>query len=161
MDRCKHIFKLSQGEYVAPLKLEEVFSRSALVNQVFVDGNTLSAFPVALVVPEVENLRRAILSKQSPDKSNGTEFPGNAENQSVEEICRDPAAKKLVLEDLKRHADAAGLMGFEKVKSVMLIAEAFSIENGMLTPTLKIARNAVRTYYAEELSKLFKSEPGI
>ncbi|KAM7541672.1 hypothetical protein Aperf_G00000006882 [Anoplocephala perfoliata] len=161
VDRCKHIFKLSQGEYVAPMKLEEVFGRSTLVNQIFVDGSSFGAYPVALVIPKLDNLRQAIFSKRSSGKNDGTEPSRDDEDRSLEAICRNPAAKKLILEDLKRHADGAGLMGFEKVKNITLVAEAFSIENGMLTPTQKIARNVVRAYYAEELSKLFKAEPAI
>lgn len=85
----------------------------------------------------------------------------NEENRSIEEICSDPEVKKIILEDLMKHAEKAGLMGFEKVRNITLITESFTIENGMLTPTQKIARNTVRIRYADELSKLFKAEPAI
>lgn len=71
MDRCKHIFKLSQGEYVAPEKIESVYMESRFVSQVFVDGDTEQAYPVAIVVPEVETLVQHINSKAGSGTANG------------------------------------------------------------------------------------------
>lgn len=72
VDRLKHIFKLSQGEYVAPEKLEQVYQTSNLVSQIFVDGNTLRSYPVALVVPEGEALIK-IMSSLAPSAKNSIE----------------------------------------------------------------------------------------
>ncbi|CDS37335.1 long chain fatty acid coenzyme A ligase 1 [Echinococcus multilocularis] len=157
VDRCKHIFKLAQGEYIAPEKLELVYQRSPLINQIFVDGDAHSTFPVALVVPEVEPLLKA-LSNYSP-KSLREPILDAQNKPSLEDICADPRAKKIVMADLKSLSEAAKFMGFEKVKNIKLIPEPFSIDNLMLTPTQKIARPAVRKRYAEELVNLYKEHP--
>lgn len=54
IDRKKHVFKLAQGEYIAPEKLEKVYSESRFINQIFVDGDSLFSFIVAVVVPEAD-----------------------------------------------------------------------------------------------------------
>ncbi|CAH8623248.1 unnamed protein product [Heterobilharzia americana] len=58
IDRCKNVFKLSQGEYVAPERLENIYLLSPLIEQIFVDGNSLYNFPVAIVVPNVKELTK-------------------------------------------------------------------------------------------------------
>jgi len=50
IDRCKNIFKLSQGEYVAPEKLENIFAKSPYIAQSMVYGNSLKSCTIAIVV---------------------------------------------------------------------------------------------------------------
>ena len=56
IDRKKHIFKLSQGEYLAPEKIENVYIRCNLVAQIMVYGNSLKSSAVAIIVPEEEQV---------------------------------------------------------------------------------------------------------
>jgi len=47
--------------------------------------------------------------------------------------------------------------GLEKIKKVHLTAEAFSIENDLLTPTMKIKRNIARKAYAAQIEKMYEN----
>ena len=57
IDRKKNIFKLSFGEYIAPEKLENIFKLSKSVSEIFVDGDPLESFLVAVIVPNMKVLQ--------------------------------------------------------------------------------------------------------
>lgn len=56
IDRSKHIFKLAQGEYVAPEYLETIYTRSSFIAQCFVEGDPMKTCTVAIVVPDEETV---------------------------------------------------------------------------------------------------------
>ncbi|XP_064367110.1 long-chain-fatty-acid--CoA ligase 1 isoform X2 [Dromaius novaehollandiae] len=141
IDRKKHIFKLAQGEYIAPEKIENVYLRSEPLAQVFVHGESLQAFLIAIVVPDPETLRNWA-------KKRG--FEG-----SYEELCKNKDLKKLILEDMVRIGKESGLKSFEQVKDIAMHAEMFSIENGLLTPTLKAKRPELRKYFKLQIDELY------
>jgi len=58
IDRSKNIFKLSQGEYIAPEKLENIFSLSPYIAQTFVYGDSLRNVTVAIIVPDPDKLKK-------------------------------------------------------------------------------------------------------
>nr|CAH8869542.1 unnamed protein product [Trichobilharzia regenti] len=143
VDRVKSIFKLAQGEYVAPEKLETIYQTCNLVNQILVDANSNSSFLVAIVVPDFDELRE-LFSKSEPGLL----------NLSDQNLCQLGNVKQIILNSLNRIAADNNLKGFEKLKRIELIHEAFTIENGFLTPTLKISRNKARKAYADVVNKL-------
>uniref|UniRef100_H0Y9Z9 Long-chain-fatty-acid--CoA ligase n=3 Tax=Homininae TaxID=207598 RepID=H0Y9Z9_HUMAN len=143
IDRKKHIFKLAQGEYIAPEKIENIYMRSEPVAQVFVHGESLQAFLIAIVVPDVETLC-------SWAQKRG--FEG-----SFEELCRNKDVKKAILEDMVRLGKDSGLKPFEQVKGITLHPELFSIDNGLLTPTMKAKRPELRNYFRSQIDDLYST----
>ena len=60
IDRSKNIFKLSQGEYSAPEKLENIFVLSPFIEQSFVYGDSLKNCVVAIVVPDIKEVAKFV-----------------------------------------------------------------------------------------------------
>eukprot|EP01138_Halocafeteria_seosinensis_P003925 gb/GECG01004013.1/.p1 GENE.gb/GECG01004013.1/~~gb/GECG01004013.1/.p1 ORF type:complete len:716 (+),score=77.44 gb/GECG01004013.1/:1-2148(+) len=141
IDRKKNIFKLSQGEYVAPEKIENVYTRSSLVAQAFVYGDSLQPFLVGVVVPDPEVAEEWAKSNNMPT--------------DVNELCRSEAFRSAVMDTMNQEADASALKGFERVKDVVLEPEMFSVENGMLTPTFKLKRHQLKEKYSKEIERMY------
>ncbi|KAK5851164.1 hypothetical protein PBY51_001980 [Eleginops maclovinus] len=141
IDRKKNIFKLAQGEYIAPEKIENVYVRSGSVAQVFVHGDSLQSCLIAIVVPDPDTL------------------PGLAKslgcNGPIEELCKNTEIKKVILSDMTKLGKEAGLKSFEQVKDVYLHPEQFTIENGLLTPTLKAKRAELKNLFQPQIDKLY------
>ncbi|XP_077000644.1 long-chain-fatty-acid--CoA ligase 1 isoform X4 [Tamandua tetradactyla] len=143
IDRKKHIFKLAQGEYIAPEKIENIYIRSEPVAQVFVHGESLQAFLIAIVVPDVETLCHWAQKRG---------FEG-----SFVELCRNKDVKKAILEDMVQLGKDGGLKPFEQIKGIALHPELFSIENGLLTPTMKAKRPELRNYFRSYIDELYST----
>ncbi|KAK1154068.1 long-chain-fatty-acid--CoA ligase 1 [Acipenser oxyrinchus oxyrinchus] len=141
IDRKKHMFKLSQGEYIAPEKIENVYLRSAALLQVFVHGDSLQSHLIGIVVPDPEV------------------FTGWAQEKGIvgsyDELCRNQEVKKAILEDMTRLGKEAGLKSFEQVKDLYVHPEMFSIFNGLLTPTMKARRADIRKRFQGQISRLY------
>uniref|UniRef100_A0A671W941 Long-chain-fatty-acid--CoA ligase n=1 Tax=Sparus aurata TaxID=8175 RepID=A0A671W941_SPAAU len=140
-DRKKHIFKLAQGEYIAPEKIENVYNLSDPVAQIFVHGDSLQACLVGIVVPDPDFLPIWI-------KKKGIEG-------SYSELCKNKDVKTAILEDILRLGKEAGLKSFEQVRDITLHPEMFSVQNGLLTPTLKAKRTELRNCFREQIDDLY------
>ncbi|XP_053735911.1 long-chain-fatty-acid--CoA ligase 1-like isoform X1 [Synchiropus splendidus] len=142
VDRKKHIFKLAQGEYIAPEKIENIYLRSESVAQVFVHGDSLQACLVAVVVPDPDFL------STWTKKTLGLEG-------SFNDLCINQEVKAAILTDMVQLGKAAGLKSFEQVKAIYIHKEQFSVNNGLLTPTLKAKRNEMRLFFKPQIEELY------
>ena len=91
-NRRKNIFKLAQGEFVAPEKLENVYVESALVRQVFVGCADLSLFPgqsgvLAVVVPDFDVLEKIAQLRASSGYSAADTHVFHKDRKYVMESC--------------------------------------------------------------------------
>uniref|UniRef100_A0A668AK69 Long-chain-fatty-acid--CoA ligase n=1 Tax=Myripristis murdjan TaxID=586833 RepID=A0A668AK69_9TELE len=141
IDRKKHIFKLAQGEYIAPEKIENIYIRSDPVAQIFVHGDSLQACLVGIVVPDPDFL------------------PGWVKKRGIEgsysELCKNMDVKNAILEDILMVGKEGGLKSFEQVRQIALHPEMFSVQNGLLTPTLKAKRTELRNHFREQIDALY------
>jgi len=142
IDRKKHIFKLSRGEYIAPERVESAYLRSLFISQIFIDGDSYEDFVVAIVVPDEEYLAK--YCKQN--KMNGT----------FKELCQDENMRRIIFNDMEKCALNHGLFSHEKVKNIYLHSEQFNLENDFVTPTLKLRRINLRSYFKQIMQNLYK-----
>ncbi|NXA50330.1 ACSL6 ligase, partial [Nothocercus julius] len=143
IDRKKHIFKLAQGEYIAPEKIENIYIRSDPVAQIYVHGDSLQAFLVGIVVPDSEVM------------------PGWAKKRGFDgtygELCKNKDLQRAIMEDMVRLGKESGLHSFEQVKAIYIHSDMFSVQNGLLTPTLKAKRPELRDYFKRQIEELYSS----
>ena len=102
VDRVKNIFKLQQGEYIAPEKIENIYVRSKYVAQVFVYGNSYKSNLIAIVVPE-----ETVVNEWAAQNNVEGDF---------KTLCMNKQLKKTVIDDMTKLGKEGGLKGFEKVK---------------------------------------------
>jgi len=145
IDRKKNIFKLSQGEYIVPEKIENKLAHSHLIGQIFVYGDSLQHFLVAIVVPD-----RPALEKWCAE--NGVAFEGDS---GYAELLQSPRINKLYIDEMVHKAREAGLFGFEIPHKAHITQVAFTPDNDILTPTFKLKRNEAKKYFYDQIKSLY------
>lgn len=146
IDRKKNIFKLAQGEYIAPEKIECIYEQCPFVSQVYVYGESIKSTLIAIV----------ILENQYVTENKPAQF----KDKSVEDLSRDSEFNAFLLEQLGKTV-AGDLFGFEQVKRIVIYPEekAFTIDNDMLTPSFKKKRHNIKINYKKVLDELYKGLP--
>ncbi|KAI7865268.1 hypothetical protein BDF14DRAFT_1827145 [Spinellus fusiger] len=142
VDRKKNIFKLAQGEYVIPEKIENTYCRDPLVAQIFVHGDSLERYLVAIIVPDPDILN--IVAQQVVKDT----------TLNYEQQCRHPAIHAEVMKRLTQLGKTSGLRGFELVRSVYLESVPFTSER-ILTPTFKLKRHEAKIFYRVQITKMY------
>ena len=140
-DRKKDLFKLSNGKYVAPQLIESLLKQSEFVSQVVVVG-TGRKQPVALIVPEWENLNEALTEAGEKD------LP---KDRTI--LSKHPAAVKMVQQDISSLTST--LTDYERIRRVALLPHEFTIDGGELTPTLKVKRRVIDERFADVIESLY------
>eukprot|EP00937_MAST-01D_sp_MAST-1D-sp2_P001637 g1637.t1 len=158
IDRKKNIFKLAQGEYVAPEKLEGVAQSSPLIAQAFIYGDSLKHQLVSVVVPDHEALK---------DWARGQGLDGLQAGPGVDAegvvapwyaaLAALPEVKTAIMDELVDTAKAAGLKGFEKAKECHVEPRPFDAERGLLTPTFKPKRPQLRKHYQAQIDAMYEA----
>lgn len=143
IDRKKNIFKLAQGEYVAPEKLENIYHRNPFVAQIFIHGDSLESHVVAVIVPDEEAVK-AWAAKE------------NIKWEGLAKMVQRPELKATIKKELDQTAKTAKLQKFEMVREFHLTAEPFTQENDLLTPTFKLKRPQAHKKYKKEIDALYE-----
>ena len=139
-ERIKDLFKTANGKYVAPQMIEGLLMLDPIFEQVAVIGDGYK-FISALISPNWD-----ILKKEAHERGLNTE-------RSTADLAQDHEIRRL----LHAHIEQAqvSIANYEMIKRFTILAEPFSMENGELTPTLKIKRNVVYKHYAQAISDMY------
>jgi len=143
IDRKKNLFKLAQGEYIAPEKIENIYARCPLVAQAFVYGDSFKHQLVGIIVPDSE-----VLFPWAKQQGIKKSFPS---------LCKDKDIIASILDGIQAEGRIAGLAGFEQVQAICLVPEPFSVDNDLLTPTFKLKRHQAKERYKSEIDALYTS----
>ncbi len=141
-DRIKNLIVTSGGKNVAPQVVESALKQWEVVAQVVVIGDG-RPFCTALIVPNEEAFR-AFLRAQGIDAS-----------AQLAELCTDSRVLRAVMRELEHYQ--RDLAKYERVRRVALLPEPLTIENGLLTPTLKVKRKEVLARFADQIERLYSN----
>ncbi|OLY79044.1 Long-chain-fatty-acid-CoA ligase 5 [Smittium mucronatum] len=145
IDRKKSIFKLSQGEYVAPEKVENIITRNPFVLQCFVHGYSYKNYLVAIVVPD-------------PDQFIpwASKIMNSSEPLPIAQLAKNKKVIDSLLAEITAISKESNLAGFEIVKKVYIEPASFE-SHGLLTPTLKLKRFDAAKHYKDIITSLYQS----
>jgi long-chain acyl-CoA synthetase len=140
-DRKKHLFVSSGGKNIAPQPIESLFLQSKFIDQFLLVGDG-RMFLTALIVPEFDILKNYAIS-------GGIKFTMEAD------LTRNEDVRKLFEKEIQRIQK--DLPTYERVRRFELLPEQLTVENGEITPTLKVKRKVVERKYAELIEKMYEN----
>lgn len=139
-DRKKEMFKTSGGKYIAPQVIENLAKASKFIEQIMVVGDG-EKMPCAFVQPDFNFIKNWAERKQL---NIGT---------TPAEMAKSPELKERIKKEIDYLNTKLG--NWEQIKKFELTPEVWSIELGLLTPTLKLKRKAVKERYIKLYNELY------
>ncbi|KAM5569662.1 putative acyl-activating enzyme 16, chloroplastic [Rosa sericea] len=135
--RAKDTIVLSTGENVEPVELEEAAMRSSLIQQIVVIGQDQRRLG-AIIVPNKEEALLAATKTLSVD--------ANTSDLSKDKLTG------LLYEELRKWTSGCSF----QIGPILIVDEPFTIDSGLMTPTMKIRRDKVVAQFKEQIDELYK-----
>lgn len=141
-DRKKDIIVTAGGKNIAPQPIEGRLKTNAYIAEIVVVGDRRQ-FPSALVVPDFDKLLVWCQMNSVPTESRDV-------------MTTNPKVTEFILGQIAELS--AGLANYERIKKITILAKEFSLENGELTPTMKVKRRVIESRYKHLIDAMY-SEP--
>jgi len=138
-DRIKHMIVSKGGKNIYPGPIEEEFKTVRWIDQLIVVGEDRE-FLTALIVPDFEALGAFCNAEEITYSSD-------------EELLKHPRVRALYEQPFKHYNRQAA--SHEKIRDFTLISEPFSVENGLLTPTMKPKRRRIEEHYSDLIDAMY------
>ncbi len=139
-DRKKELFKTSGGKYIAPQLIENQMKQSLFIEQIMVIGEG-QKMPAALIQPAFEYIETWAQENNVPIGDN------------MESICQNETLIEAIQTDITTHNQNFGK--WEQIKKFELTPDVWSIDDGHLTPTMKVKRKVVKEKYKALSDKIY------
>ena len=137
--RMKEMFKDSMGKYISPALIENKFAESPFISGMMVVGEN-QKFAAALIVPNFEKLKSWCEEK-------GVAYTSEAE------VIKEKNVVDMFRKEVEKYNKFLG--DFEQVRRFELLDHEWTIEDGELTPSLKIRRKAIAEHYQDLIDGMF------
>ena len=138
-DRKKEMFKTSGGKYIAPQVIENQMKQSLFIEQIMVVGSGRK-MPTALIQPNVDYVTQWLKDK-------------GIVCDSLAQALEEPLLKEAIEKEVEHHNQYFG--SWEQVKKIELTPEEWSIDEGHLTPTMKLKRKVVAKKYDALIEQMY------
>jgi long-chain acyl-CoA synthetase len=149
IDRKKNVLKLAQGEYISPERIENVYMGSTnLIATAYVHGDPKEASLVAIFGIDPEHFApfASKILKQDVNQIDAA---------SLKIAANEPRVKKAFLKLLDDIGKKHKFNSYEKVKNCYLDIEPFTMENELLTPTLKLKRPQTAKAFRAQIDEMY------
>lgn len=137
--RLKNIFKTSFGKYINPFLIEEQFCKSPFIENMVVLGEN-QKFAAALINPDLTYLKDFCKRR-------------NITYTDTDSLIKHPDVQAIYNREVKKYNQQ--FAHHEQIKSYKLVADEWSVNTGVLTPTLKVKRKAIELRYGSLIETLF------
>ena len=138
-DRKKDIIVTAGGKNIAPQPIEGRLKTNAYIAEIVVVGNKRK-FASALIVPDFEKLTvwcaRQSITAESPDA-----------------MAAHPRVTEFILAEIE--SLSGGFATYERIKKITILAKEFTIEDGELTPTMKVKRRVIESRYQDLIDEMY------
>jgi len=149
IDRVKNVLKLAHGEYISPERIENVYlGNLPFLQQGYVHGDSTQSNLVAVfgVQPDIfATFLEKVIGKKIPE----------TDLKALEAAAAEPKVRKAVLREMARVGKKAKFNSYENVRSIRLLLEPFTIDNELLTPTLKLKRPQTAKFYRALIDEMY------
>jgi long-chain acyl-CoA synthetase len=145
IDRIKNLIKLQGGEYIALEQLESTYKSCYLVANICVYADAEAKQPIGIIIPHEVNLRHALEAKS------------NLADASIQlsDLCANKVVQDLVLKECNAIGKKNGFRAMEILEAVVLTAEEWTPENGLVTAAQKVQRSKVAKKFEKEIKAAY------
>ena len=133
--------KLQGGEYIAIERLESIYKSCTYISNICVHATTEAKQPIAIIIPHEGHLRQGLESVSGVD-----------EKADFATLCSHAKVQELVLKDCNAAGKKNGFKPMEMLQAVVLSADEWTPESGLVTAAQKIQRAKIAKEFRDQIN---------